>query len=561
MWRYDVLSAEEAARMISPGDTITVSGLGGNMVPEHVLEALEARFLATGEPGGLTEIHPWLYGSEDGTGLNRWAHPGFLKRIIGSTYILPSQSKTAEINRLILSEGVEAYCWPANAIFQMLRAVGSRRAGYLTEIGVDTFADPRRDGGGLNARSPKDLIELVVLAGREHLFYPSIPIDIAVIRASTADTEGNLFCEEEGLTQGICLQATAAHNSGGKVIAQVRRIVEAGTMHPMMVEVPGVLVDAVVVYEEGKQFEYGPSAANLATTGAYRLPYPTVQPRPLDTTKVMGRRAMMDVAEGEVINVGGGVPLDSMLPLSVEEDIDGLFHWTVEHGAWGGRCLGATHWNPTAIVSPGWLLDFYNGGGIDRAFLAMGELDQAGNVNVGRLRDQLPGPGGFTDIAESTGKVTFCGTMTSGGLEVDIVDGGLRIRREGAIRKFVPQCQMVCFSGRKALERGHSITYVTERAVFKLEKEGIVLEEVASGIDLQSQVMDLADFPILVSRNLRPMDSRLFQDKPLGRSKLRQGPLLAGPASLMREIGQEVGELTGGRRQGEAFPGHDAEPP
>ena len=512
-----VIDAERAAGLIDSGSTLTVSGLLGNLVAEHVLDALERRFLATGEPNGLTEIHPWLYGAADGTGLNRFAHPGFLKRIIGSTYILPALNKAAPINRLVLDDGVEGYCWPANAIFQMLRAAGAGRAGYLTTIGVGTFADPRVDGGRLNASAKDDLVELLEVGGEEHLFYPTIPIDVALIKATTADTEGNLFCEEEGLTQGILLQATAARNSGGIVIAQVKRIVEAGSMHPLMVEVPGILVDYVVVHEHARQWEYGPTEGDQpASTGAVRIELPEPSAVEQCAGKVIGRRALMEIASGDLVNAGGGVPITYMFPVAHEEGVHSQFSWSVEHGVFGGRPISATHLNPTAITSPGWLLDFYNGGGLDQSFLAMAELDRHGNVNVGRLGDQLPGPGGFTDIAAGTRKVTFCGTMTTGGLEVDATDGTLRIVREGARTKFVSDCQMVCFSGRQAVARGQEITYVTERAVFRLDERGVVLTEVAPGIDVRTQVLALADFPIVVADDLALMDERLFREQPVG---------------------------------------------
>jgi propionate CoA-transferase len=512
-----IIDAAAAAALVRSGDTVTVSGLVGNLVPERILEALERRFVETGQPEGLTEIHPWLYGGPDGTGLNRFAHPGFLKRIIGSTYILPALNKAAPINRLILDDGVEGYCWPANAIFQMLRAGGAGRAGHATTIGLDTFADPRVDGGRLNASAKEDLIEVITLAGEDHLFYPTIPIDVALVKASTADTDGNLFCEDEGLTQGILLQATAAKRAGGTVVAQVRRVVEAGSMHPLMVEVPGALVDHVVVHESGRQWDYGPTEGdNPASTGTYRVVPPPIPAVPQSPAKIIGRRALMDVARGELVNAGGGVPISHLLPVAYEEGVASALRWSIEHGVFGGQPISATHWNPHAITSPGWLLDFYNGGGLDRSFLAMGEVDREGNVNVGRLGDQLPGPGGFTDIAAGTERVTFCGTMTTGGLEVEAVDGTLRIVREGSRTKFVDSCQMVCFSGRQAAARGQSITYVTERAVFRLEGGRVVLTEVAPGIDVQRQVLDLAEFPIAVSPNLALMDVRLFQDAPMG---------------------------------------------
>jgi propionate CoA-transferase len=510
-----ILSPDEAATLVRTGDTVTVSGVVGNMVPEEILQALELRFLATGEPGQLTELHPWLYGSADGTGLNRWAHDGFLKRTLGSTFLLPTSSKTSEFNRLVLSGDIEAYCWPANAIFQMLRAVGAGRPGYLTAIGLDTFVDPRRDGGRLNSRTVEELVSIVDLVGREQLFFPSIPIDVALIRASTADTEGNIFCDEEGLTQGILLQATAAHNSGGIVIAQVRQLVDAGSMHPLMTEVPGLLVDAVVVCEQSRQFEYGPIQGDIpATTGTRRAPLPELEKVPFGPRKVIARRALMELRAGHIVNLGAGVSM-GLASVAAEEGVVDDVRWTLEHGVLGGRPLGMCHWNPTAITSPGWLLDFYNGGGLDQSFLALPQVDAAGNVNVGRLGDQLPGTGGFTDISSSARKVSFCGTMTSGGLEVELKDGRLTIVREGDQRKFVPECEMVCFSGKMARQRGQEVKYLTERAVFSLGPSGLVLDEVAPGIDIQTQVLDLCDFPVTVSPEVAIMDARLFREESM----------------------------------------------
>jgi propionate CoA-transferase len=510
------ISAAEAADLVRSDSVVTVSGLLGNLVPEAVLEAIERRFLETGEPRGITEIHPWLYGWPDGTGLNRWAHAGLLKRIIGSTYILPTCSKTSEINQMILDDRVEGYCWPANAIFQTLRAAAAGRSGFFTKVGLDTFADPRRWGGKLNASAREDLVEVVPVRGEEHLFYPATPIDVALIKASTADTEGNLTCEDEGLTQGILLQATAARNSGGVTIAQVRRLVEAGTVHPLIVEVPGVLVDYVVVVPEGRQWEYGANAGEQpATTGRARMPLPDLAFPPHSAEKVVARRALMEIARDEVVNIGAGIP-GALMPLTAEEEhLTGKVCWSMEHGVFGGFCMGATHWNPTAITSPGWLLDFYDGGGLDRAFLALPEVDRFGNINVGKLGDQLPGPGGFTDIASSTGRVAFCGTMTRGGLEVDASDGRLTILREGEATRFVPDVEMVCFSGRRALETGQEVLYLTERAVFRLEENGLVVEEVAPGVDLESQVLAKSDFPIRVSPRLKLMDERLFRPEPM----------------------------------------------
>jgi propionate CoA-transferase len=510
-----VITAEEAAALVEDGQTVTVSGLLGNMVPEVVLQALEQRFLETGHPRGLTEIHPWLYGVDDGTGLNRWAHDGFLKRIIGSTYILPSLSKTSEINAFILADRVEGYIVPANAIFQTLRATAAGRPGFLTNVGIDTFADPRRDGCRINKAAKEDIPELVTLGGEEQLFYKSLAIDVALIRASTADTEGNLFCEDEGLTQGILLQATAAQNSGGVTIAQVKRVVEAGTLHPLMVEVPGAVVDYVVVHPEGLQLEYGKAMGNMpATTGAYRLPVPEIEYWPPGADKIIARRALMELEPGQLVNVGGGIPGASMPRVAYEEQMNDI-RWSVEHGVFGGFCLSMLHWNPTAITTPAWLLDFYNGGGLDVSALGFVQLDRFGNTNVGRFGDQLPGPGGFTDIAHGTRKMLFCGTFMADGLDVDASDGTLRIVREGSCRKFLNDVEMVCFSGREALRKGQDVLYVTERAVFRLVDDGLLLEEIAPGVDCQSQVLALSEFSIKVSSRLKLMDERLFRLEPM----------------------------------------------
>lgn len=510
------LTPEQAVAEIPSGATITVSGLLGNLVPETILKAIEKSFVDKGEPHGLTQIHPWFYGVEDGTGLNRWAHRGLLKRIIGSTYIPPYMSKTSELNALINDNGVEAYCVPANAIFQTLRATGAGRAGHLTEVGLETFIDPRFGGGRFNDAAKDDIVELCTVGGREHLFFPSQPIDVAVIRASTADEDGNLSCEDEGLTQGILMQATAARNSGGKVIAQVKRIVERGNTHPLMVEVPGILVDAVVVDEEGLQWEYGKNKGNApATTGAYRADLPSIDPWPHDGDKIVARRALLEVERGQIVNVGGGVPAAVVPSVAIEEFMVDKARWSVEHGVFGGTCMGATHWNPTSISPASWLLDFYNGGGLDISFLGMGQVSPEGHVNVGKLGTQLPGVGGFVDIAAATKRVAFCGTMTTGGLELDARDGQLTIVQEGRYRKFQREVEMITFNGERALREGQVITYITERGVFRLTPSGLVLEEIAPGVDLQTQVLDICEFPVEVSPDLKTMDPRLFNPEPM----------------------------------------------
>ena len=511
-----MIDAAQAARLLQDGQTVSVTGLVGNMVPERTLEAIEARYLAEGRPRDLTEIHPWFYGWPNGTGLNHWAHAGLCRRMIGSTSIPPYLSKNSEINALAHENGIEFYVWPANALFQMHRAVAAGRNGFFTTVGLDTFADPRRGGGKMNAAATEDLVDLVEIDGEEHLFYRSIPIDVAIISASTADTAGNLSCDGDGLTQGILLQATAARNSGGIVIAEVQRVVETGSLQPLQVEVPGHLIDYVVVDPGRLQHAYGTNEGTvLATTGTVREPFPDLAWLPLSPEKIIGRRALAELQPGQTVNLGGGIPGLTMPNISREEGVQDRYLFTVEHGSFGEHPIGATTWNPTAILSPAWLLDWYNGGGLDVSGLGAGQIDRHGHVNVGKMGNQYPGVGGFTDIAASARKVMFLATFTAAGLETACEDGRLQIRREGAIAKFVPEVESVSFSGPRARALGREVLYITERAVFRLGPEGLVLTEVAPGIDLERDILAQIPFEISVAPDCRPMDARYFREEPM----------------------------------------------
>lgn len=511
-----IISAVEAANLIEDGQTVTVTGLVGNMVPELILEAIETRYLAHGHPRGLVEIHPWFYGWPNGTGLNRWAHPGLCKRMIGSTSIPPYLSRDAEINQLIHANGIEYYVWPANAIFQLHRAVAAGQRGYATTVGIDTFADPRREGGRMNAAAREELIRLIEIDGEEHLFYRSMPMHVALLSATTADTAGNLCCDQDGLTQGILLQATAVRNSGGIVIAEVQRVVDKGSLHPLTVEVPGHLVDYVVVNPDHKQHAYGDNEGTmLATTGTIRQPLPDLEWLELDADKIIARRGFQEFRPGQVVNLGAGIGTVCMPRLAHEENATANYVFTVEHGSFGEHPIGGHTWNPTCIQSPTWLLDWYSGGGLDVTVLGAGQIDRFGNVNVARMGDQYPGTGGFTDIAASTPKVVFLTTFTTSGLEIETGEGSVRILQEGRYNKFVPDVETVCFSGPRAHALGREVLYVTERAVLRLGADGLEVVEVAPGIDLHKQVLELLPFPVRVADNCRPMDECLFRYEPM----------------------------------------------
>ena len=500
-------------------------------IAETVLKALEDRFLESGEPNQLTEVHPWFYGGPPETGLNRWAHPGFLKRIIGSTFILPGLADEAPINDLILRNEVEAYCWPANAILQWLRAVGAKRPGFATEVGIGTMVDPRNNGTKFNDAAVDDVVSLETLGGRDVVMYDSFPVDVALIRGTTADEEGNISMEEEGLTHGVLAQAIAARNSGGIVIAQVKRRVMTASLHPMMVQVPGVLVDYVVVNEEQKQWEYGILSGDLpATMGEYRVPLGDIEFLPFSEKKIMGRRALMETRPGQIVNIGSGTPYQILPNLIEEELVSDKFLPTIEHGALGGRVLGSAHWNVHAIVDQPSLLDWYNGGGIDVSVLGFGEVDRFGNVNVGRMGPTIPGVGGFVDIAASTKNLVFCGPFMRGA-EIGLTGTGIEIRREGWACKFVESTDYICFSAQRGAESGQRVIYVTERAVFELRSGKITVIEIAPGVDVKRDVLEHIPFDVDVAPDVRSMDVRLFAAEPmflgLDESWLRSRDLVA----------------------------------
>jgi len=524
-----ILTAEEASRLVPSDATITVSSSAAQLVPDAVLAGIEARFLASGEPTGLTVVFPLAVGDSFGTvGLDHLAHPGLIRRLIGGSYVNgPASMPAPKISAMIHGNQVEAYNFPLGPLLHLHRDIAAKKPGVITKIGLGTFVDPRAQGGRMNDVTPADLVEVVQLAGEEWLFYKRFPIHVALIRATTADMHGNLTLEHEGTFMGVLPQAMAAHNSGGRVIAQVKRVVAAGTLSPQMVRVPGILVDAIVVDPAQRMntgIEYDPAAS-----GEIRAAGLTLAPLPLSAEKIIARRALAAIRPGAIVNLGFGI--SSLVPtIAFEEGVLDRLNFTVEQGSIAGLPLtgfafGASH-NPEAIIDSASQFDLVDGGGITVGCLSFAEVDGSGNVNVSRLKAQphvLAGAGGFIDLAQGLPTLLFCGTLTAGGLEARGEQGRLRIVQDGRFQKFVAETQHVTFNGRRGAAQGQEVRYVTERCVFRLSADGLVLTEAAPGVDVDRDIRAKVGFRLSVAADCRSMDARIFRPEPMGLAAEWQG--------------------------------------
>jgi propionate CoA-transferase len=485
-----------------------------------VLAAVEERFLAENEPRDLTVVCPVAVGDVwDLPGMDHFAREGLMRRLIAGSFVIGTSPKTGRGPRavqMVLENAVEAYNFPIGALFNLHRDIAAHRPGHLTEIGLHTFVDPRRGGGKINRRAEEDLVELVTLGGRDYLFYKAYPIQVAIIRGTSADEDGNITMEHEGMQSGVLVQALAAHNSGGIVIAQVKRLAARGSLNPQLVRVPGNVVDMVVV--DPDQVQATGIVYDPVVTGELRAsPENLARPLPMTPEKVIGRRALAELSKGQTAILGFGVP--SMLPsIACEEGVLADFTFTIEHGAVGGVPLAGFQFgvaaNPAAIVDCPTHFDYIDGGGVDVPCLSFAEVGPDGSVNVSRLPNMIPGCGGFIDITHRAKRIVFCGTFTAGGYKASVADGRLVIEQEGKFQKFVRQVHHLTLNGAYAQEKGQRITYISERGVFELGAEGPVLVEVAPGVDLERDIAAQMQFPLRVSPQLKPMDPGLFQVAP-----------------------------------------------
>jgi propionate CoA-transferase len=516
-----IIALERAAALVPDGAVLAVSSSSGLNTPDAFLAALGARFRAEGRPHGLTVIMPISAGDMYGIkGIDHLAQRGMLARVIGGSYPSgPSSFAPPRIREMIASEEVAAWNLPSGVLFDMLRDVAAKRAGVLTKIGLGTFVDPRLDGGRMNASARPDIVRLVEFGGEEWLHVPNIVPNVGILRGTTADEDGNVSMEHEGAVLGAVDVALAVRNSGGVVIAQVKRTTARGSIPPQRVIVPSTLVDFVVVDPEQKQateIAYDP-----ALSGEVRRPQGSFAPVPFGPDKVIARRAAMELRAGDVVNLGFGI--SPLVPyILIEEGQGDAVTWAIEQGPVGGVPADGfpfgCAYNAQAILSSPQQFTFFQGGGSDIALLSFLEIGRDGSVNVSKLALRphvTAGCGGFVDITARAREMVFSGYFRAGGIELDVRDGAMRIVREGRHAKLVPGVEQVTFNGARALAEGRQALYVTERCVLELRSAGLTVIELAPGVDLDRDVLAQAGFALQVADDLRPMDPRLFRPEPM----------------------------------------------
>ncbi|MBE6087791.1 MAG: acyl CoA:acetate/3-ketoacid CoA transferase [Clostridium beijerinckii] len=504
-----VISIEQSVNLIKNGATVAVGGFVGCAHPEQITLEIEKQYLKRHVPNNLTLVFAAGQGDGKDRGLNHLGYEGLVHRIIGGHWAL-----TPKLQKLALENKVEAYNLPQGVISHLYRDIAAGKPGTITHVGLKTFIDPRIEGGKLNEITKEDIVKVVNIEEKEYLLYKAFPIDVVLLRATYADEDGNATMEKEALTLDATAMAQAAKNSGGIVILQVEKVVTKGSLDPRKVKIPGIYVDAIVVASTENQMQTFSENFNPAYCGDTKVPVDSIEPLPLNERKVIARRCAKELVPNAVTNLGIGVP-EGIAIVANEEGIADQMTLTVEPGGVGGVPAGGLSFgastNPVCILDQSSQFDFYDGGGLDVAFLGLAQCDKSGNINVSKFGPKIAGCGGFINITQNAKKLIYCGTFTAGGLKVKIGEGKLIVENEGKAKKFVDAVEQITFSGEYASSIGQTVLYVTERAVFKLTKEGLLLEEIAPGINLEKDILDNMDFKPIISPELKLMDENMFK--------------------------------------------------
>ncbi|MBU3145468.1 acyl CoA:acetate/3-ketoacid CoA transferase [Clostridium sp. CF012] len=509
-----IMSSDDAIALIKNGDSVAVGGFVGCGHPEELSIKINESFSKSGIPNSLTLIYAAGQGDSKEKGLNHFGVEGLISKVIGGHWgLAPKLAKLANENK------IQAYNLPQGVISHLYRDIAAGKPGTITHVGLKTFVDPRIDGGKLNDITKEDIVKLIEIENKEYLFYKAFPINVALIRATYADENGNATLEKEAVTLDGLSMAQAVKNSGGIVILQVEGVVENGSLDPRKVKIPGILVDAIVISKPENHMQTFAEQYNPSYTGEVKMSVASLKGLKLDERKIVSRRAAMELIPNAITNLGIGMP-EGISMVANEEGIGNQMKLTLESGPIGGIPAGGLSFgaavNPESILDQSNQFDFYDGGGLDIAFLGLAQCDESGNINVSKFGPKIAGCGGFINITQNSKKVVFCGTFTAGGLELEIKQGKLNILQEGKINKFIKTVEQITFSGEYAVDVAQPVLYITERAVFELTNKGLVLTEIAPGVDLEKDILAHMDFKPMISKNLTFMDARIFEEKAMG---------------------------------------------
>ena len=517
-----VISLNEAARLVNDGDIITVNSSSGLCCPDAMLKAIGERFRKEGHPKNLTSIHPIAAGDMFGTkGIDHIAETGLLDTIIAGSYPSgPSKAQKPKIWEMILANQIKAYNIPTGIVFDMLREASAKRPGVLTKVGMETFVDPNYEGCAMNQLSKeKKIVVAKNFDGEEWLYFPAIVPNVAIIRATSSDSRGNLTFEEEGAYLGALEMALSAKNNGGIVIAQVRKLHNGKSpVNPHQVHVSGAFVSAVVV--DPDQFQTTETRYDPAISGELKREEDSFEKVPFDAGKVIARRVAQELKQGWVVNIGFGISAN-VPRILLEENHHGKVTWMIEQGAIGGIPLLGFKFgcsaNAEALVPSPNQFSFFQSGGFDAALLSFLQVGSNGSVNVSQLKSiphRTAGAGGFVDITSRAKKIIYSGYFNAGA-KLKVENKKLVIESESKLPKFVDQVDQISFSGPRSQRVGQEITYVTERCVITLREGRLIITEIAPGVDLKKDVLDQMEAKVFVDDQLKVMESKLFSPEPM----------------------------------------------